>query len=263
VNIDRFEAGQRAREYFHGLTVLPGVWTVIRVDGRGFSRFTEQRFDKPFDARFRDLMVTTTQTLLTELGGRYAYTESDEISVLFDPGHDLFGREVEKLVSVSAGIASATFTHAAGEPAHFDSRLWLGTGVPDVVDYFSWRQADAARCALNGWSYWTLRKAGKSRRQATAALDGASTADKNDLLYRHGINFNDLPAWQRRGIGVWWETYERAGYDPVRKVEVTATRRRVTVEEELPMKAAYRDLIQRLCTASWPPGPVSKDSHPL
>ena len=247
MDADTFEAAQRAREYFHALTVLPGAWTVVRMDGRGFSRLTEQHFDKPFDARFSDLMVTTAQAVLTELGGRYAYTESDEISVLFDADLDLFGRGVEKLVSISAGIAAAAFTHAAAQPAHFDARIWVGVGIGDVVDYFSWRQADAARCALNGWCYWTLRKAGQSRRQAAAALDRATTADKNELLFRHGINFNDLPTWQRRGIGLWRETYQRPGYDPVRQVEVTATRRRITIDRELPMKDAYRDFIQHRC----------------
>ena len=246
MDINAFEAGQRAREYFHGLRVLPGAFVVIRVDGRGFSKFTEVNFDKPFDERFSALMVDTASALMSELGARYGYTESDEISLLLDPPSDLFGGSVEKLVSLSAGIASATFTHAAGIPAHFDSRIWLGAGVGDVADYFSWRQSDATRCALNGWCYWTLRKSGKSAGQATKTLNGATTADKNELLYEHGINFNELPTWQRRGIGLWTETYQHEGYDPIRATAVTVPRRRLRIERELPMKDAYRDLIEGL-----------------
>jgi tRNA(His) guanylyltransferase len=243
---DRFEAEQRAREWFHGLRLLLGAWPVIRVDGRGFSGFTKTRFDKPFDARFSEMMVGTSKALLEELGGIYAYTESDEISVLLRPGSDLFDRKLEKLVSVSAGIASAAFTHACGEPAHFDSRVWLGTGLPDVVDYFSWRQADATRCALNGWCYWTLRKAGMSAKEAARALEGRSVAEKNELLFAHDINFNEVPLWQRRGIALYWESYEKHGHDPVRGMPVTAMRRRIAVARELPMRDAYRDFLRTL-----------------
>ena len=243
---DEFEAGQRAREWFHSLAVLPGAWAVLRVDGRSFSRFTEHRFDKPFDERFSQLMVTTAETLLTEFNARYAYTESDEISVLLDPSSQMFGRSLEKLVSVSAGAASAAFTHAAGERAHFDSRIWLGTSTDDVVDYFSWRQADANRCALNGWCYWTLRRSGQSKQDATRALERSTIADKNELLSSHGIDFGELPRWQRRGIGLWWEKYDHPGYDPLRRKEVKATRRRVHTERDLPMEAAYRTLVADL-----------------
>jgi hypothetical protein len=60
------------------------------------------------------------------------------------------------------------------------------------------------------------------------------------------VNFNDVPTWQRRGVGLWWETFERLGHDPVRGVDVTATRRRIHVEKDLPMKDDYRTLVQRL-----------------
>ncbi|MFL6144116.1 MAG: tRNA(His) guanylyltransferase Thg1 family protein [Labedaea sp.] len=243
---EEFEAGQRAREWFHSMTVLPGAWTILRVDGRAFSRFTHERFEEPFDPRFSQLMIDTAESVLAEFNGRYAYTESDEISVLLDPSFQQFGRNVEKLVSVSAGLASATFTHAAGVPAHFDSRVWIGAGTADVVDYFSWRQADASRCALNGWCYWTLRRNGHTRQEATEALQGSTTATKNELLFSHGITFNDLPGWQRRGVGLWWQRLERPGYDPVRRTTVTAVRRQIHVERELPTKAGYRELIARL-----------------
>jgi hypothetical protein len=50
-------------------------------------------------------------------------------------------------------------------------------------------------------------------------------------------------------VGLWWETYARAGYDPIRREAVTATRRRVHTERELPMKAAYRALVADLLPA--------------
>jgi tRNA(His) 5'-end guanylyltransferase len=153
MDANAFEARMRRLEYFHSIRLLPGTSAILRVDGRGFSRFTAERFDKPFDARFSDYMVRTAQALLEGLQGVYAYTESDEISVLLRPEWDLFDRELEKAVSIAAGLASATFTYACGEPAHFDGRAWLGARRSLVIDYFRWRQSDATRCALNGWCY--------------------------------------------------------------------------------------------------------------
>jgi len=243
---DEFETRMRRLEYFHALRLLPGVWTVLRVDGRGFSRLTEERFEKPFDLRFHDLMVRTARALLEELHGVYAYTESDEISVLFRLEWDLFDRELEKLVSLSAALASATFTHASGALACFDSRAWLGVSEADVVDCFRWRQADPGRCALNGWGYWSLRNSGQGVAEATRALERASVAEKNELLFQAGVNFNEVPLWQRRGTGPYWETYQKEGYNPRSGQQVLATRRRVRLDEELPMKDDYSSYVSQL-----------------
>jgi tRNA(His) guanylyltransferase len=243
---DDFETRMRKFEYFHSLRLLSDTWVVIRVDGRSFSRFTESRFDKPFDARFRDAMIKASQALVKELQGIYAYTESDEISVLFRPTWDLFDRELEKVISISASVASSAFTLAIGEAVQFDSRVWVGVNRSFVVDYFRWRQADATRCALNGWCYWILRKAGKSVAEATSLLENKSVEFKNELLFQYGINFNNLPIWQRRGIGVYWETYEKEGFNPVKNVRVMTSRRRLKVDMELPMKEEYGRFIKRL-----------------
>jgi tRNA(His) guanylyltransferase len=92
VNSDRFEALQRSREWFHGLRLLPGATPVVRVDGRSFTRFTEERYEKPFDELFSAHMVAAAEALVVELGDICAYTESDEISVLLPPRWDLFDR---------------------------------------------------------------------------------------------------------------------------------------------------------------------------
>lgn len=141
---DSFDAKMREGAYFHNLRILPGAWVVIRVDGRGFSKFTESRFGKPFDLKFHEMMAKTTKVLLQEVQKIYAHTESNESSILCAPNCDFFDRSLEKAVSISAGIASSTFTHLCQSAVSFNSRVWLGVNKSQVVDYFRWRQADAA-----------------------------------------------------------------------------------------------------------------------
>lgn len=133
--------------------VLPGLFMVARLDGRSFTRLTKDvcQFEAPFDMRFRDLMVATTVSLMT-CGFRvlYAYTESVEISLLFDSTEYLFGRKLRKYVSILAGEASAQFSIKLGQAACFDCRISQLPTTERVVDYFRWRNEDAARNALNG-----------------------------------------------------------------------------------------------------------------
>jgi tRNA(His) guanylyltransferase len=49
----------RVFETAHDQTVLPDMYIVARIDGRSFTRLTKEieKFEAPFDLRFRDLMV--------------------------------------------------------------------------------------------------------------------------------------------------------------------------------------------------------------
>lgn len=242
----QFEEQMRQGERFHALRLPPNAWPIIRVDGHGFSRMTQTHYEKPFDIAFYQSMIETARALLEELGGVYAYVQSDEISVL--PGRDwaAFDRKVEKVVSLSAGLASATWTQASGHAAHFDSRVWLGEDKAQVCDYFRWRQSDGARNALNGWCYWTLRNEGASVQSATRTLEGASPDAKRQLLSQHGIDFDQTPAWQRHGAGLRWEDYQKTGLNPLTGETVSATRRRIRIIENLPQGEAYARLIEAM-----------------
>ena len=186
------------------------------------------------------MMVNTVKALM-ECGFRvvYGFTESDEISLLFHKEENTFGRKVRKFNSILAGQASAAFSLQLGQIAAMDCRLIPLPNLEKVQDYFLWRQEDAHRNALNAHCYWMLRKEGLDAQTANALLEGKSIAYKNELLFSRGINFDKLPSWQKRGIGVYWVDVEKVGYNPVTKQEIIAVRRRLKVNYELPLGEKY------------------------
>src|SRR4029078_3769383 len=97
----------------------------------------------------------------------------------------------------------------------FDCRISQLPTTELVVDYFRWRSEDAHRNALNAHCYWLLRRQGRDLSGATEGLRGLSASEKNEVRLRGGINSNDLPAWQKRGSGLYWEEYERLGENPI------------------------------------------------
>jgi tRNA(His) 5'-end guanylyltransferase len=251
MKFDDLDAKMRIFETANDRCVLPGIWIVARIDGRGFTRLTKEvhHFEAPFDVRFRDMMAATTEHLMTcGFSVLYGYTQSDEISLLFRRDDNAFGRKTRKINSVLAGEASAKFSLLLGALAAFDCRVCELPAVEHVRDYFRWRNEDAHRNALGAHCYWMLRKRGESVESATKQLSGMSVADKNELLFQAGINFNDLPAWQKRGIGICWEDYEKEAVNPKTGESVRATRRRLKRDLDLPMRDAYDEFILRLVT---------------
>jgi tRNA(His) guanylyltransferase len=249
MRFDDLDRKMRVFETAHDHCVLPGLLMVARVDGRAFTHFTRDvcPMEKPFDARFRDAMLDTAAHLM-ECGFNvlHVYTQSDEISLLFDPAEQAFGRKERKLNSVLAGEASACFSLRLGKLASFDCRISQLPNVELVGDYFRRRQEDAHRNALHGHCYWVLRGQGYSEAGAHEHLLGMSTAMKNELLFAQGINFNDLPLWQKRGVGLYWESYTKPGVDPRTGETTTAARRRIKRDLELPVRDEYVTFVQGL-----------------
>ncbi len=249
MKFDELDEKMRVYETAHDSCALPELYLAARIDGRSFTRLTREvhKFEAPFDARFRDLMVATTEHLM-QCGFRvlYGYTQSDEISLLFHPEENSFGRKLRKYDSILAGEASAKFALLLGAHAAFDCRISQLPNAGLVRDYFRWRNEDAHRNALNGWCYWTLRKDGLGVTEATRRMEGMSVAEKNELLFQRGINFNEVPNWQKRGIGLYWETYDKPAVNPLSGQEVFAKRRRIKVEYELPMRDEYSAFISSL-----------------
>jgi tRNA(His) 5'-end guanylyltransferase len=238
----------RVFETAHDHCALPGLYLVARLDGRGFTRLTKEvhAFERPFDVRFRDLMVSTVAHLM-QCGFRvlYGFTESDEISLLLDSEEDTFGRKLRKYHSILAGEASAQFSLQLGAVGCFDCRISQLPRLSDVVDYFRWRSEDASRNSLNAHCYWQLRNDGQTRVAATTSVKGLTTAAKNEMLFQRGINFNNLPSWQKRGVGVYWQDVPHQGFNPLTNETTHVMRRGLQIDYELPVGAAYESFVRQ------------------
>jgi tRNA(His) guanylyltransferase len=249
MKFDELDEKMRVYETAFDQCAVPGMFLAARIDGRSFTRLTREvhSFKAPFDERFRDLMVATTEHLMN-CGFRviYGYTQSDEISLLFHPEETAFHRKLRKYDSILAGEASAKFALLLGAHAAFDCRISQLPNETLVGDYFRWRNEDAHRNALNGHCYWMLRGEGLTVTQATKKLERMPVAEKNELLFQHGVNFNEVPNWQKRGVGLYWETYGKQAVNPLTGEAVVAERRRVKIDYELPMRDEYSRFVLAL-----------------
>lgn len=246
MKFDDFDAKMRIYEQSLDQRILPDMYIVARLDGRSFTRLTKEicQFEAPFDIRFRDFMTDTVRHLMN-CGFRiiYGFTESDEISLLFHPEDNTFGRKVRKINTTLSGEASAAFSLALGRVATFDCRVIPLPNIERVRDYFVWRQEDSHRNSLNAHCYWLLRKEGMGKDEATKILEGKSVSFKNELLFERGVNYNELPNWQKRGIGIYYQNVTKDGYNPVTKKNVKTERKELYTDLELRLGEEYADWI--------------------
>lgn len=236
MKFEELEARFRAIEGQEEEKVAFGGRIIARLDGRGFTRLTKRSLDleKPFDPRFHEAMKTTVAHLCgCGFAVRFAYSQSDEISLLFEPTERNFDGKTRKWLSILAGEASGAFSLSIGHIGAFDCRLIELPDSQSVVDYFRWRQSDAYRNALSAHCYWILRARNFSPHVATAQLDGFSATQKQDLLWEHGIDIESLPLWQRFGFTATWEEFGKVGFNPKTQAEEKALRKRLIFNTKL------------------------------
>lgn len=205
---DKISIGDRIKRYesVPRTYLTPRMPTIIRVDGKAFSSFTKG-FGKPWDLVIRNCMTAAAVGLMDNVqGAELAYIQSDEISILLNDykrfeSQAWFQKNVQKMASVSASIATAYFGKAyheatktwkpelANKVALFDSRVFV---VPreEATNALIWRQQDAIRNSVSG-----LAQAHFSHRD----LHGKNVRKMKEMLKRKGIRWEDCDTWQKHG----------------------------------------------------------------
>lgn len=201
----------------------------IRIDGKAFHTFT-RGFHKPFDEVLIKSMQETMKYLCENIQGCVlGYTQSDEITLILVDYKKLtssawFDYEVQKICSIAASMATMAFNNifskfvkefdlelayndngidtkenrklweiykkAINKGAMFDARCF---NIPkeEVTNLVYWRQLDASRNSIQ-----MVGQANFSHKE----LQNKSCNDIQDMLMtQKGINWNDLPTYQKRG----------------------------------------------------------------
>ena len=258
---------------------------LIRIDGKAFHAFT-RGFKRPFDEVLIRSMQETTKHLCENIQGCVlGYTQSDEITLVLVDYKKLtssawFDYEVQKMCSIAASMATmffnkefafnvgmhigfldrtgfiltnegkeyaSTLRNAIDRGAMFDARCF---NIPkeEVTNCLYWRQLDASRNSIQ-----MVGQANFSHKE----LQNKSCNEIQDMLMtQKGINWNDLPTYQKRGSCVVREVDTSTGYKTVieepqvfgetEHTEIITHRTRWYIDEDIPIFSGNgREYVER------------------
>lgn len=204
--------GDRMKEYEMaeaGRKAMIGIPLIARLDGHGFHKYTKG-LRRPYDQRLSQLMIDTTAMLVRETNALVGYCQSDEISLLYYAEYNsrtfsdsyIYGGRYQKLVSLLASKATTFFSRESltripenkRRYPEFDCRVWQVPTKDEAANTFMWRELDATKNAISmaAHAYFPHKD-----------LQNVTGSEKQELLFaEQGINFNDYPAFFKRGTYV-------------------------------------------------------------
>lgn len=203
--------GDRMKEFYENRTrnFLPRrTYTIIRVDGKAFHSYT-RGLVRPFDEKLVNDMDETACYMCKNIqGAKFAFVQSDEISILLTDFEGLttdawFDGNIQKMASISASLATAKFNELRpNKIALFDSRVFTIPSDIEVENYFIWRQQDTTRNSIS-----SVAQSMFSHRE----LQNKNTDQMQEMCFQRGVNWNDFSAKLKRGRLIVKQDYEKEG----------------------------------------------------
>lgn len=271
------DLGIRMKTYYEQIPktkLMRRTPVALRIDGKAFHTFT-RGFQKPFDEVLIKSMQETMKYLCENIQGCViGYTQSDEITLILIDYKKLtssawFDYEVQKMCSIAASMSTMAFNRvfkknfeewaykstdiklcgayikAIDKGAMFDCRCF---NIPkeEVTNLIYWRQLDASRNSIQ-----MLGQANFSHKE----LQNKSCNDIQDMLMNQkGIDWNDLPTYQKRGSCCIKVYNEHEGWEPVMEdnekigdILCIIPRSKWVIDKEIPIfKGEGREYIDKL-----------------
>ena len=242
------DLGDRMKGNYEGRTryMLPRrTYTIIRLDGKAFHTYT-RGLKKPFDRNLFDDIDNAIIAILPEIQGAvFAYTQSDEISILLtDFGTPQtsawFDNNLQKVATVASSIITAEFnklryirgsmwfdmqtgmmclekkaTDVAGLPKKYGQ--YVPIDAFNKVAYFDARVFTIPdRIEVMNYFIWRNQDCARNSVSMVAQanfshkeLQSKSTPDMHEMLHQKGVNWvTDYTDGEKNGRIIVRETYE-------------------------------------------------------
>ena len=273
--MDHSDLGARMKAYENCYRIyLPKRQAVIvRIDGRAFHSFTKG-FNRPYDALFASCMRETAKQLCENISGCvFGYTQSDEISLVLVDYKNIntepwFGNNLQKIVSISASMATYFFKKNFEEAIRDEYFDWYTTGTvndekeqllnqhtqayinklfvfdartfilprEEVSNYIYLRQLDCVRNSIQlaGQAYFSHKQ-----------LQNKNCDQIQEMLWQeHQVNWSKYPTWFKNGVAIYKqprEIYHKNEDD----TQSFVVRDKWTIDLEMPMVSQNPDFINK------------------
>ena len=181
-----------------------GDFSIIRLDGRDFHMITEDMsLERPFDLEFALSLVEAGKAVFkNKIRPLFAYLVSDEINFVYSEepilGHlDSISHTLSEQVSL---VFHNVIGHLPrGRMPDFDWSAFR-TDCSGLLLYLTERQEWTYLNFLRANAFWIKRSSGLTSIQARKSLQDLDSPALKDLIHSAGIDLEELPLWQHRGI---------------------------------------------------------------
>lgn len=208
-NSDKTSLGDRMKSYEFPSTArkaFKGQPLVVRLDGKSFHTFTKG-LKRPYDERLSNLMVETSKALVDRFQAKVGYTQSDEITLLWNIDCDgsaefPFDGRFQKMESLLAAYSTAFFNkklaeylpEKSNELPIFDARAFVVPNLMEAYHAILWRQQDATKNAISMAAQSMF---------SHKALQNKNSSEMQEMMWQaYDVNFNDYPPFFKRGTFV-------------------------------------------------------------
>lgn len=241
----RFKSLKEKGEYYRSLSdykLIPNSYVIIMLDGRSFSQKIKNKFTKPFDTNFIDMMNKTTEYLCQNIqGAMFGYCQSDEIHIVLadhmskyriednegdekvysngaEHGTPFFSYRLCKILSVAASMATSKFNNLMTQyyikkigTANYDDVAEFplyefdckAWNIPNLNDTYAWLLYRQFDCIRNSKQQFAQTYFSHSQ------LEGKSADEQIKLVKEEkGHDWNDLANDVKYGRMVYLKTFK-------------------------------------------------------